>query len=287
MIHSMTAFSRYEIKHSYGTAIWELRSVNQRYLDIYMRLPDQFRFLDSIIRERIRSKLKRGKIECSLYFDINLNTKNTLIFNKKLAQQLVKTAQWIKNFSNGGPIDPLAILRWPGVMTIVEHDLDTISTTLLTGMDSALITLIQVRQTEGKVLQSLIEQRLASITHEILKIRQYIPNVRIYLREKLLNKFHEIKLPLDPHRLEQELVILAQRIDIEEELDRLDLHVQETYNILNNTDIVGRRLDFMMQELNREANTLSSKSNNFNITKSAIELKVLIEQMREQIQNIE
>ncbi|CUX97380.1 YicC/YloC family endoribonuclease [Candidatus Hoaglandella endobia] len=287
MISSMTAFTRRNITHTWGKITWELRSVNQRYLEIYIRLPEQFRSLDPIIRERIRLSLTRGKVECNLYFDTNVTTQNTLIFNEKLAKELIKTAQWVKIQSDEGEIDPLDILRWPGVMTPLEQDLDTISTELLSGFDNVLNDFLSAREMEGNALKILIEQRLFSVIAEVAKVRQQMPDILVWYRERLLNKLADVKVKLESNRLEQELVMLAQRIDITEELDRLDVHVKETYQVLTTKDVVGRRLDFIMQELNREANTLASKSVNAYITACAIELKVLIEQMREQIQNIE
>ncbi|CUX96226.1 hypothetical protein FVIR_GE00371 [Candidatus Gullanella endobia] len=287
MICSMTAFSRREIKGSWGRTIWELRSVNQRYLEIYIKLPEQFRDLESIIRKNISLSLTRGKVECNLHFDINPSMQNVFILNKKLAKQLIESARWIKIQSDEGEIDPMNILRWPGVITATKQDLDTISAELLSGLNDTLNDFISVRETEGNVLKILIEQRLENVSNEIKNVRQQIPTVLKWQRKKLLSKLEEVKIQLDSNRLEQEMLLLMQRIDVAEELDRLDAHVKETYQILAKKEAVGRRLDFMMQEFNRETNTLASKSINTNITVSAIELKVLIEQMREQIQNIE
>ena len=286
MIRSMTAFARREIKGTWGTAAWELRSVNQRYLETYIRLPEQFRGLEPAIRERIRLRLTRGKVECNLRFDVNPGAQSALILNEILAKQLVEAAQRVKMQSDEGEIDPLAILRWPGVMAATEQDLDAISAELLSGLDATLNDFISARETEGNVLKALIEQRLAGVSAEAANVRQQMPAVLNWQRERLLNKLEEAQVQLDGNRLEQELVMLAQRTDVAEELDRLDAHVKETYQILTKKEAVGRRLDFMMQEFNREANTLASKSINANVTASAIELKVLIEQMREQIQNI-
>ncbi|MBT9431456.1 YicC family protein [Candidatus Sodalis endolongispinus] len=287
MIRSMTSFARREIKGTWGTAAWELRSVNQRYLETYIRMPEQFRGLEPAIRERIRLRLTRGKVECNLRFDVNPGAQSALILNEILAKQLVEAAQWVKMQSDEGEIDPLAILRWPGVMAATEQDLDAISAELLSGIDATLNDFISARETEGNALKALIEQRLAGVSAEAANVRQQMPAVLNWQRERLLNKLEEAQVQLDANRLEQELVMLTQRTDVAEELDRLDAHVKETYQVLTKKEAVGRRLDFMMQEFNREANTLASKSINANVTASAIELKVLIEQMREQIQNIE
>ncbi|HDS6400808.1 TPA: YicC family protein [Morganella morganii subsp. morganii] len=287
MIRSMTAFARQEVKRPWGTAAWELRSVNQRYLETYIRLPEQLRSLEPVIRERLRQRLTRGKVECNLRFDLSSNAQSGLNMNEDLAKQLVAAANWVKNYSHEGEINPLEILRWPGVMSAQEQDLDTISEELLAALDNTITAFIDAREREGAALKTLIEQRLDGVTEEVRKVRAQMPDILLWQRERLQSKLDDAQIQVDPNRLEQELILLAQRIDVAEELDRLDAHVKETYNILKKKEAVGRRLDFMMQEFNRESNTLASKSINADITSSAIELKVLIEQMREQIQNIE
>ncbi|MCX8962252.1 YicC family protein [Erwinia psidii] len=287
MIRSMTAYARHEAKGEWGNAAWELRSVNQRYLETYIRLPEQFRGLEPAIRERIRHRLTRGKIECNLRFDADPHAQSKLVLNEKLAIQLVQAANWVKMQSDEGEINPLDILRWPGVMSAEEQDLDAISSELLKALDATLNDFITSRETEGAALKTLIEQRLKGVSTEVEKVRSQMPDVLKWQRERLISKLEDAQVQLDSNRVEQELIMLAQRMDVAEELDRLEAHVKETYNILNKKEAVGRRLDFMMQEFNREANTLASKSINAEVTASAIELKVLIEQMREQIQNIE
>ena len=287
MIRSMTAFARQEVKRPWGTAAWELRSVNQRYLETYIRLPEQLRSLEPVIRERLRQRLTRGKVECNLRFDLSSNAQSGLNKNEDLAKQLVAAANWVKNYSHEGEINPLEILRWPGVMSAQEQDLDTISEELLAALDNTITAFIDAREREGAALKTLIEQRLDGVTEEVRKVRAQMPDILLWQRERLQSKLDDAQIQVDPNRLEQELILLAQRIDVAEELDRLDAHVKETHNILKKKEAVGRRLDFMMQEFNRESNTLASKSINADITSSAIELKVLIEQMREQIQNIE
>ncbi|ATZ92622.1 MULTISPECIES: YicC/YloC family endoribonuclease [Dickeya] len=287
MIRSMTAYARREIKGDWGSAAWELRSVNQRYLETYIRLPEQFRSLEPVIRERIRNRLTRGKIECGLRFELDPRAQGQLILNEQLAKQLVTAANWVKMQSDEGEVNPLDILRWPGVMSAQEQDLDAISAELMQALEAALDDFILARESEGNALKALIEQRLVGVSAEVAKVRAHMPNILQWQREKLQSKLDEAQVQLDGNRLEQELVLLAQRIDVAEELDRLEAHVRETYKILNKQEAVGRRLDFMMQEFNRESNTLGSKSINADVTASAIELKVLIEQMREQIQNIE
>ncbi|MBN3130898.1 YicC family protein [Pectobacterium brasiliense] len=287
MIRSMTAYARREIKGNWGSAAWELRSVNQRYLETYLRLPEQFRSLEPVARERIRARLTRGKIECNLRFELDPSAQSALILNEKLAKQLVNAANWVKMQSDEGEINPVDILRWPGVMSAEEQDLDAISAELLTALEGALDDFIAARESEGNALKTLIEQRLAGVSAEVVKVRAQMPNILLWQRERLQSKLEDAQVQLENNRLEQELVLMAQRVDVAEELDRLDAHVKETYKILKKEEAVGRRLDFMMQEFNRESNTLASKSINADVTASAIELKVLIEQMREQIQNIE
>ncbi|GLW39859.1 YicC family protein [Pectobacterium actinidiae] len=287
MIRSMTAYARREIKGNWGSAAWELRSVNQRYLETYLRLPEQFRSLEPVARERIRARLTRGKIECNLRFELDPSAQSALILNEKLAKQLVNAANWVKMQSDEGEINPVDILRWPGVMSAEEQDLDAISAELLVALEGALDDFIAARESEGNALKGLIEQRLAGVSAEVVKVRAQMPNILLWQRERLQSKLEDAQVQLENNRLEQELVLMAQRVDVAEELDRLDAHVKETYKILKKEEAVGRRLDFMMQEFNRESNTLASKSINADVTASAIELKVLIEQMREQIQNIE
>ena len=287
MIRSMTAYARREIKGDWGSAAWELRSVNQRYLETYIRLPEQLRSLEPVIRERLRSRLTRGKVECNLRFDLDPSAQSTLQLNEKLAKQLVAAAQWVKMQSDEGEINPLEVLRWPGVMLAEEQDLDAISNELLVALETAIDDFITARESEGAALKTLIETRLDGVSAEVVKVRAQMPNVLQWQRERLVSKLEDAQVQLENTRLEQELVLMAQRVDVAEELDRLDAHVKETHKILKKEEAVGRRLDFMMQEFNRESNTLASKSINSDVTTSAIELKVLIEQMREQIQNIE
>ncbi|QCT19239.1 YicC family protein [Jejubacter calystegiae] len=287
MIRSMTAYARREIKGEWGSATWELRSVNQRYLETYFRMPEQFRSLEPVVRERIRSRLTRGKVECHLRFEPDASAQSELILNETLAKQLVQAANWVKMQSDEGEINPVDILRWPGVMSAKDQDLDAITAELLTALNGALDDFVVARETEGQALKSLIEQRLEAVSAEVAKVRAHMPEIMKWQRDRLVTKLEDAEVQLENNRLEQELVLMAQRLDVAEELDRLEAHVKETWNILKKKEAVGRRLDFMMQEFNRESNTLASKSINADVTNSAIELKVLIEQMREQIQNIE
>ncbi|WP_044105097.1 YicC/YloC family endoribonuclease [secondary endosymbiont of Heteropsylla cubana] len=287
MIRSMMAYSCRDIPCSFGTTCWELRSINQRYLEICIRLPEEFCSFEPIIREHIRLFITRGRMECNLRVDINSEIDKPFIVNKKLAKNLLDVAHWLKKQSKEGDIDLLSILRWPGVVVAKKQNSDEISAELMSGFEAIFKDFISKRETGGHVFNKLIAECLSSIKSEITNVRYCIPTVLKWQRKKILNKLEEARVYLDVNRLEQELVICAQRIDVTEELDRLETHVNEIHNILIKEDTAGRRLDFMMQELNREANTLASKSININVTKSAIELKVLIEKMREYVQFIE
>lgn len=287
MIHSMTAFSRFEVKGDWGNAVWEIRSVNQRFLETYFRLPEQFRSIEPVLRERFRKQLNRGKVECSLRFNANASEKNNLSLNKGLAEQLLQHAGWINEQTLNSQLNPLEIMRWPGVMEAEEADMTTIQKEILVGFEQALTDFIDSRASEGENLKALIEQRLEGIVEQSEKVKAFMPEVIAWQRKRITDKFTDAKIELDSSRVEQELVLLAQKMDVDEEIDRLFSHVKETKSILKKGGAQGRRLDFMMQEFNREANTLGSKSINADITNAAVELKVLIEQMREQIANIE
>jgi uncharacterized protein (TIGR00255 family) len=283
----MTAFSRFEVKGDWGNAVWEIRSVNQRFLETYFRLPEQFRSIEPTLRERFRKQLNRGKVECSLRFNANASEKNNLSLNKSLAEQLLEHASWINEQTLNSQLNPLEIMRWPGVMEAEEADMTTIQKEILVGFEQALTDFIDARASEGDNLKVLIEHRLEGIIEQSEKVKVFMPEVIAWQRKRIIDKFTDAKIELDSGRVEQELVLLAQKMDVDEEIDRLFSHVKETRSILKKGGAQGRRLDFMMQEFNREANTLGSKSINADITNAAVELKVLIEQMREQIANIE
>ena len=287
MIYSMTAFAHLELKKEWGNAVWEIRSVNQRFLETYFRLPEAFRNLEMTLRERLRTTLTRGKVECSLRIELNANQNNGLTLNQEYAKQVISSLQWLKETAQEGEINLVDILRFPGVVDNQNQDLDQISQDLLDGFEQILAEFIAMRGREGANLQALIQQRLDAIATEATKVQAQMPSVLQWQKDRLQQRFDELNLQLDPQRLEQEMVLLAQKVDVAEELDRLQLHVKETTSILKKGGAVGRKLDFMMQELNREANTLASKSINADVTNSVVELKVLIEQMREQIQNLE
>ena len=287
MIYSMTAFAHLEIKKEWGNAVWEIRSVNQRFLETYFRLPEAFRHLEMGLRERLRNSLTRGKVECSLRVELAQASNNKIALNNDYAEQVIASLKTLQGIAGEGEINLVDVLRYPGVVDAQSQDLDQIAQDLLAGFEQILTDFIAMRGREGANLQAIIQQRLDSIAEIAQSVQNQMPEVLQWHKDRRKQRFEELNLQLDPQRLEQEMVLTAQRVDVAEELDRLQLHVKETSSILKKGGAVGRKLDFMMQELNRESNTLASKSINADITNSAVELKVLIEQMREQIQNLE
>ena len=289
MPRSMTGFARREAKLSWGTAVWEIRSVNHRYLEPSFRLPEDFREIEPHLRDAMRKSLQRGKVEASLSIQWEHEAESDLGINLSRVTQLAKAATQINDVLGkaAAPLSALEILKWPGVMQKQELDREAMQAAVLSVFDEALIGLIEHRSREGAELENLILQRLDAVSAQVVKVRARMPEILSAQREKLQAKLAALQIDLDPERLEQEIVLLAQKADVDEELDRLDTHVIEVKRSLKQTDSLGRRLDFLMQELNREANTLSSKSIVSDTTQAAVELKVLIEQMREQVQNIE
>jgi uncharacterized protein (TIGR00255 family) len=288
MIRSMTAFSSQEYHSDWGVMIWELRSVNHRYLEPFIRFPDSLRTLEARVRERISRVISRGKVECTLKLQLAPSAFTALSVNPALVRRLLEIASELDGIMGPGRGLELGdIMRWPGVITEEEFHSDKLETAVLACLDTALAELIANREREGERLAEMLQQRCRSMREQVRRIRARRPEVLKGLREKLLARLADIPLEPDANRLEQELVIIAQRLDVEEEMDRLDAHLDEIDAVLKRREPVGRRLDFLMQELHREANTLSSKSSDTETTRAAVELKVLIEQMREQVQNIE
>ena len=288
MLRSMTAFARQERSSAWGTMIWELRSVNHRYLETSVRLPEALRGLESLVRERVGAALSRGKVECALKLQSAGAALTAITLNQPLVDRLLEIAGEVEHMIGPGTGLRLGdVLRWPGVINEAEPDLDEIKLALLGCLDSALAELIATREREGQRTAELLQQRCEAIRLQVRRVRARRPEVQARWRDKLLSRLADIATDADPGRLEQELALVAQRLDVEEELDRLDAHLDEIQAVFDRAEPVGRRLDFLMQELNREANTLSSKSADTDTTRAAVELKVLIEQMREQIQNIE
>ena len=288
MPKSMTAFSYQEDSGEYGECIWEIRSVNHRYLDINVRLPEAFRSQENRYREQIKSRLKRGKVEATLRFTAHKKVQNEINVNEPLARALIIASRQLEaHMEKPKAITSIDVLNWPGVAQEIETNVTAALNPAIQLLDQCLDDLIQTRLREGQRLSEFIFQRCDQIAEVIVQVRQRRPQMLDALRDKILKRIHDLQLTLDSHRLEQELVLLAQRFDVDEEIDRLMAHLDEINRILERNEPMGRRLDFLMQELNREANTLASKSHDSITTQAAVELKVLIEQMREQIQNLE
>lgn len=288
MTSSMTAFARQQSEHEWGTLVWEIRSVNHRFMEPGFRMPESLRHLEGNLREQLRSAIQRGKIEATLRFHGTGITPTSISVNEDLLNQLQATTAHIKaRIPSCGPVDPMDILRWPGLVVEREQDTKIIEEKTLTLFSAALTSLQQQREREGLQLKQLIEDRLDAVSTIVANIRHDLPNILAAQADRIKTQFADLQLSVDPARLEQEIVLITQKADIHEEVDRLDTHVKEVLHTLNQKGQIGRRLDFLMQELNREANTICSKAIVTSTTFNAVELKVLIEQMREQIQNIE
>jgi uncharacterized protein (TIGR00255 family) len=288
MTASMTAFARLQSEHDFGTLIWEIRAVNHRYLEPSFRLPESLRHLEGSLREQLRQNVQRGKVEAQLKLLSAASTETRITLNETVLQQLkASTAAISTHFPQSQPLNPLDILRWPGLMVEREQDTKLIEEKAQALFGEALTAFQQQREREGTELQRLIEERLSQVKAIVASIRQDLPKILTAQAERIKAQFADLQLQVEPTRLEQEIVLIAQKADIHEELDRLDTHVKEVLHTFKQKGQVGRRLDFLMQEFNREANTICSKAVVTTTTFGAVELKVLIEQMREQIQNIE
>jgi uncharacterized protein (TIGR00255 family) len=288
MIHSMTAFARLEERHAAGTLCWELRTVNHRYLEVSPRLPDEFRVLETTLRERAAASLRRGKVDCQLRFQPAPASDAELVIDEALAARVATAGATIAaTLEQPAPVDPFDVLRWPGVLSAAEVDFDPARAAALALFERGLEELRTTRQREGARLATLITDRCAAMDQLVSQAHARLPQVLKHHRQRLTDKLAELRAELDPDRLEQEMALLANKLDVAEELDRLTAHLAEVRDVLERDEAVGRRLDFLMQELNREANTLGSKSADVETTRISVDLKVLIEQMREQVQNIE
>ncbi len=288
MIRSMTAYARCDAKADTGVLTWEVRSVNHRYMEPIFRLPENFREIEPALRELLRKYVQRGKLECQLKFQAAADTGGKLQINTAMASDLNAAVHQINRLlDNPAHISAFEFLNWPGVLAVEEADIEPIKKQAIDLFESSLQELRRTREREGERIRPMISERLDKIANIVGEVRAQVPGIITRQNEALRARFDELKIEVDAQRLEQEMVILAQKADVAEELDRLDAHVHEVGNVLNKKESIGRRLDFLMQELNREANTLSSKSLVTETTQYAVELKVLIEQMREQVQNIE
>jgi len=288
MIRSMTAFARQQRHGEWGELTWEVRSVNHRYLEATVRLPEDLRAIEPTVRERVNARLGRGKVECNLRFRAAAGSTGELQVNDRVVEQLLaasdKMAHRLHSSHHPSIMD---ILRWPGVLENAEQDFSPVQQAALELLEATFDDLVAVREREGGRLAELIVRRLDGMRDEVEKARARMPAVIEGVRQRLRSRLAEVLEGPDPERVEQEMVLLTQRLDVDEEMDRLITHLDEVARILDSDKPVGRRLDFLMQELNREANTLGSKSVDSETTAVSVEMKVLIEQMREQVQNIE
>jgi uncharacterized protein (TIGR00255 family) len=284
----MTGFARQSAECPLGTLTWELRTVNHRYLDVQFRLPEELRPSETDLRQQVSGQLKRGKIECSLHFRRAISEATALKINQDLVMQLrAKLDELSEILHESRAIDPIDVLRWPGVVSETEIDTGPLYEEASRLLADTLAALGKMRASEGERIAEMIESRCADIMTISTSVRARMPDVLAAARLRQQQRIDKLDIDADPTRLETELALIAQKLDVDEELDRLDSHISEIREVMASDEAVGRRLDFLMQELNREANTLGSKSADTETTKAAVELKVLIEQMREQIQNVE
>ena len=286
MIVSMTAFGRQELGGNWGNALMEIKTVNHRHLDISIRMPEDLRLLEMGIRDRISNRIKRGRVDCSLRVEHGERTLSKIPVNTELVEKLIAAARSLP-LPDNERMSPLEIMRWPGVIQKEIFDIDTIQDSIYTLVDNTLDSIIETRTGEGAKIRDMILERCDGVRNQITYIRSKLPEITDSIRTRYFKRAKELQVELNNERFEQELLLLLQKMDISEELDRLEAHLNEVIRIVDQNEPVGRRLDFLMQEFNREANTLGAKSTSIDMSNTSIELKVLIEQMREQIQNIE
>lgn len=289
MIKSMTGFAATSGQYDFGRLAWEVRSVNHRYLEYSLRLPEEFRALEPKVREILGAHVKRGKIDATLRFhEMAGGDGGGLTLNRELAIRLLEIHADLSTMASAHtPADVDQLMRWPGLLREQSADPEPLHQAALELLEQAGADLVRVRGREGDKMADMIRERLDAVTELTTAVRGWLPEIRSALRQRMRDRVAELAENFDPERLEQEVAVLAQKMDVDEELDRLDAHVAETRRTLEQGKPVGRRLDFLMQEFNRESNTLSSKSVDQRTTQAAVELKVLIEQMREQVQNVE
>ena len=288
MLKSMTGFGRNTVETDWGELMWELRSVNHRYLEVSLRMPEELRGLEAAARERIGKQLNRGKVEATLRLRASQRALSGLVLDEQALASLAGVlGQVRKTIPETAAVDPLKVIQWPGIVAATDDKNDVLSQQAMASLDAALADLVETRAREGEKTADMMLERTEKIAAHLEQLKQHRPAVVARQREKLLAKLAELDIEHNEHRLEQELVFLAQRLDIDEELDRLSAHVSEFNKAVTRSGPIGRRLDFLMQEFNREANTIGSKASDLDTTGASVDLKVLIEQMREQVQNIE
>ena len=288
MLHSMTGFARESAETPVGTLTWEVRAVNHRYLDVQFKLPDELRPHETAFRKQVSDILSRGKVECALHFRRAFNQQADLQINSELVELIGRRIKEMSaDLPATGAVNPFDVMRWPGVVQQGDIDAEPLFDEATQLLDAALAAMQAMRASEGSRIAGMLESRCSDIDVISKSVRGRMPEVLEAARARQKERLDKLDVDADPARLETELALIAQKLDVDEELDRLDSHLVEIRDVLARKEPVGRRLDFLMQELNREANTLASKSNDTETTKAAVELKVLIEQMREQIQNVE
>jgi len=288
MIRSMTAFARQDLSTEAGELTWEVRSVNHRYLEPHLRLPEELRGLEPKVRELLNRHLSRGKVDAALRLSGQTGRQGELRVNRVLLEQLLKVADEVAT-RIGEPAAPhmFDLLSWPGMLEEPPKDLDSLGNEALGLLEQTLGALVEAREREGERLKGVLLERCDKLQARVDEVRGRMPDVLAGIRTRIAERLAEVRDELDEARLEQEMTLIAQRLDVDEEMDRLAGHLTEIRSTLDADEPIGRRLDFLMQELNREANTLSSKSSDADVTRAAVDMKVLIEQMREQVQNLE
>ncbi|HVW68971.1 MAG TPA: YicC/YloC family endoribonuclease [Steroidobacteraceae bacterium] len=288
MIASMTGFARRDTSGAWGSLVCELRSVNHRFLESGFRLPDELRSIEGELRQRLAREVKRGKVDCSITYRRVQGAESALEVDTAALERLLMSVRDVSRTIPGNhTVNVLDVLRWPGVLRDEGNDRDELVKAVYSLFAVTLEELVAARAREGQRLRELLEQRCTALEALVTHVRTRLPEVHARVRARLDERLAELKANVDPERLEQELAILLQRLDVDEELDRLTGHIAEIRRVIGGSEPAGRRLDFLMQELNREANTLSSKSQDLDTTRSAVDMKVIIEQMREQVQNVE
>ncbi len=289
MIRSMTGFARRERQGPWGTLTCELRSVNHRYLELSLRLPDDLRGLENDARQLLSGSLRRGKVDAGVYLKGAPGGAASLEINRAVVEQVVAGAAEVGAIAGNAAatLNPLDVLRWPGVIRDAERDVTPLAAAAVELLKETAADLNGARAREGARIREMLAQRCESLRDLVAVVRARLPEVSARIRARVLERVAQLGTTIDAERLEQEIALLAYKMDVEEELDRLGSHIAETLQVLDSKEPSGRRLDFLMQEFNREANTLSSKSQDSETTRAAVDMKVLIEQMREQVQNVE
>ena len=288
MVQSMTAFARGEVQGEWGVLSCELRGVNHRYLDLSLRLPEELRAAEAALRERLRAALGRGKVECAFRYQAPAGGQAAIEVDLGVVRALLEAGSEIESLMGASTqYTALDVLRWPGVAREPERDWASVQAAASSLLEATLQEFMESRRAEGERLAEMIRQRARAIAQQLVALRARRQDLLAGLLDKYRKRLADLGVQAEPGRLEQELALAAQRLDVDEELDRLDSHLAELESVLQRREPIGRRLDFLLQEFNREANTLSAKAADIETTQAAVELKVLIEQMREQVQNIE